>query len=78
MQLKKPIELSIHLFFKIKFLYGDFYKRKVERLMCSESHRVTTPRATDPTSQCSQNLNEYGQRDKKLQPNKRIIKASKP
>lgn len=69
---------NIHLLFKIKFLHGDFYKRKVEHLMCSESQAISSPRATDPTSQCTQNLNKYGQRNKKLQPHKRIIQASQP
>lgn len=67
--------MNLNLFFMIKLLYVDFYKRKVA--LETLSH-ITNPRATDPTSQCSQNLNEHGQIDKKLQPNKIIIKASKP
>lgn len=39
---------NIHAFFTIKFQYGDFYKGRDERLMCSESHSGTAPRATGP------------------------------
>lgn len=51
--------------------------RERQRLMCCESLTVRAPRTTGPTSQSSQHFNEYGQKNKELQPNERIIKARK-
>lgn len=56
-------------------LHDDFYER--QRLVGCESLTVRAPRTTDPTRRSSQHYNEYGQKNKQLQPNERIIKVCK-
>lgn len=71
--------MNFDRFLVTKLLYDDFTtKEKMSAFECVLSHRATVPRATDPTSHCSQILMSTGRWTRNCSQIQKIIKASKP